>query len=52
VRKDVVRAYYFSVGPSLFGALAERLHMRVYKGQGAITARDLGMELALLKRPS
>jgi glucose-6-phosphate 1-dehydrogenase len=25
-RPDVVRAFYFSVGPSLFGALAERLH--------------------------
>lgn len=26
MRKDVVRAFYFSVAPSLFGALAERLH--------------------------
>ena len=26
VRKDVVQAFYFSVGPSLFGDLAERLH--------------------------
>ncbi|MEL6467147.1 MAG: glucose-6-phosphate dehydrogenase [Pseudomonadota bacterium] len=26
VRDDVVRAYYFSVGPSLFGDLAERLN--------------------------
>jgi len=26
VRKDVIKAFYFSVGPSLFGALAERLH--------------------------
>ncbi|MEM8653824.1 MAG: glucose-6-phosphate dehydrogenase [Pseudomonadota bacterium] len=26
VREDVVRAYYFSVGPSLFGDLAERLN--------------------------
>lgn len=26
VRKDVVNAFYFSVAPSLFGALAERLH--------------------------
>ena len=26
MRKDVVRAFYFSVGPSLFGDLAERLH--------------------------
>ncbi|MEM9583219.1 MAG: glucose-6-phosphate dehydrogenase [Pseudomonadota bacterium] len=26
VRNDVVQAFYFSVGPSLFGDLAERLH--------------------------
>ncbi|MEM9972961.1 MAG: glucose-6-phosphate dehydrogenase [Pseudomonadota bacterium] len=26
VRSDVIKAYYFSVGPSLFGAIAERLH--------------------------
>ncbi len=26
MRPDVVQAFYFSVGPSLFGALAERLH--------------------------
>ncbi|MGP3696392.1 glucose-6-phosphate dehydrogenase [Rhodobacter sp. NSM] len=26
MRPDVVRAFYFSVAPSLFGALAERLH--------------------------
>ena len=26
IRKDLVNAFYFSVGPSLFGALAERLH--------------------------
>ncbi|WP_298494418.1 glucose-6-phosphate dehydrogenase [uncultured Maritimibacter sp.] len=26
MRKDVVRAFYFSVGPSLFGEIAERLH--------------------------
>ena len=26
VRDDVITAYYFSVSPSLFGALAERLH--------------------------
>ncbi len=25
-RKDVIQAFYFSVAPSLFGALAERLH--------------------------
>ncbi|MBF9029632.1 glucose-6-phosphate dehydrogenase [Rhodobacterales bacterium HKCCE3408] len=26
MREDVVQAFYFSVGPSLFGAIAERLH--------------------------
>ncbi len=26
VRSEVTKAYYFSVGPSLFGAIAERLH--------------------------
>jgi glucose-6-phosphate 1-dehydrogenase len=26
MRPDVVRAFYFSVAPALFGALAERLH--------------------------
>ena len=26
IRSDVVQAFYFSVGPSLFGSLAERLH--------------------------
>ncbi|MBV7409963.1 glucose-6-phosphate dehydrogenase [Maritimibacter sp. DP1N21-5] len=26
MRKDVVRAFYFSVGPGLFGEIAERLH--------------------------
>ena len=26
LRKNVIRAFYFSVAPSLFGALAERLH--------------------------
>jgi glucose-6-phosphate 1-dehydrogenase len=27
-RKDVIQVFYFSVAPSLFGALAERLHQR------------------------
>ena len=26
VREEIVQAFYFSVGPALFGALAERLH--------------------------
>ncbi|MEA5162230.1 glucose-6-phosphate dehydrogenase [Cereibacter johrii] len=32
MRPDVVRAFYFSVAPSLFGALAERLHERGIAG--------------------
>ncbi len=28
MREDVVRAFYFSVAPSLFGDLAQRLHLR------------------------
>ncbi len=35
VREDVVHAFYFSVGPSLFGDLAERLHK--YKMAGKET---------------
>ncbi|MBL3574818.1 glucose-6-phosphate dehydrogenase [Rhodovulum sulfidophilum] len=36
MRPDVVQAYYFSVGPGLFGALAERLHAH---GMNAETCR-------------
>ena len=32
MRKDVVHAYYFSVAPSLFGDLAERLHKHKIAG--------------------
>ncbi|MFD1912165.1 glucose-6-phosphate dehydrogenase [Halodurantibacterium flavum] len=57
-RKDVVRAFYFSVAPALFGDLAERLHQHgitdassrvvVEKpfGRDLATARDLNAVLA------
>ena len=32
--RNVVQAFYFSVGPSLFGALAERLHAHGMAGEG------------------
>ncbi|WP_191285763.1 glucose-6-phosphate dehydrogenase [Aliiroseovarius zhejiangensis] len=35
VRQDVVQAFYFSVGPSLFGAIAERLHTHGIAGPEA-----------------
>jgi len=58
MRPDVVQAFYFSVAPSLFGALAERLHgfeiarpdarIVVEKpfGRDLETARDLNRTLA------
>jgi len=58
MRPDVVRAFYFSVAPSLFGALAERLHdhrianadsrIVVEKpfGRDLATAQDLNTTLA------
>ena len=58
MRPDVVRAFYFSVAPSLFGPLAERLHhytiandqsrIVVEKpfGRDLATARDLNRTLA------
>ena len=35
MRKDVVQAFYFSVGPSLFGPIAERLHTNNCAGADA-----------------
>ncbi|MCK0138599.1 glucose-6-phosphate dehydrogenase [Aliiroseovarius sp. F47248L] len=35
VRQDVVQAFYFSVGPSLFGPIAERLHTHKIAGPSA-----------------
>jgi len=58
LRKDVVHAFYFSVAPTLFGALAERLHAHgiadsrsrivVEKpfGRDLATARELNATLA------
>ena len=58
MRKDVVQAFYFSVSPSLFGAIAERLHRHkianrdsrivVEKpfGRDLATARELNATLA------
>ncbi|MFT4700477.1 MAG: glucose-6-phosphate 1-dehydrogenase [bacterium] len=59
VRMDVVQAFYFSVGPSLFGDLAERLHRHniatatsrivVEKpfGRDLISAKSLNATLAM-----
>ncbi|MDF0599461.1 glucose-6-phosphate dehydrogenase [Psychromarinibacter sp. C21-152] len=33
IRPDLIQAYYFSVGPSLFGDLAERLHKHKMAGK-------------------
>lgn len=48
MREDVVRAFYFSVAPSLFGALAERLHL--YKIANAesriVVEKPFGRDLA------
>jgi len=58
MRADVVRAFYFSVAPSLFGALAERLHKHAIAddqsrivvekpfGRDLAGARDLNRTLA------
>ncbi len=58
LRKDVIRAFYFSVGPSLFDDLAERLHKHgitqpddrvvVEKpfGRDLASARELNQDLA------
>ncbi|MEL6838340.1 MAG: glucose-6-phosphate dehydrogenase [Pseudomonadota bacterium] len=55
VRQDVVQAFYFSVAPSLFGDLAERLHMhKIANAQSRIVVekpfgRDLESARALNK---
>ena len=48
VRGDVVRAYYFSVGPALFGALAERLHEHGIAGLNCriVVEKPFGHDLA------
>ncbi|MGB7270497.1 MAG: glucose-6-phosphate dehydrogenase [Albidovulum sp.] len=48
VRRDVVQAFYFSVGPSLFGAIAERLHRhKIAKSESRIVVeKPFGRDLA------
>ncbi|MEL7345599.1 MAG: glucose-6-phosphate dehydrogenase [Pseudomonadota bacterium] len=48
VRKDVVQAFYFSVAPSLFGALAERLHKHKIAGKQSriVVEKPFGRDLA------
>jgi glucose-6-phosphate 1-dehydrogenase len=48
MRKGVVRAFYFSVGPSLFGDLAERLHAHgIADGDSRIVVeKPFGRDLA------
>ena len=47
LRKDVVRAFYFSVAPSLFGPLAERLHMHGCSGPNCriVVEKPFGRDL-------
>lgn len=48
VRMEVVNAFYFSVGPSLFGALAERLHRFKIADQDSriVVEKPFGRDLA------
>ena len=47
IRKDVVQAYYFSVGPRLFGELAKRLHKYKIAGKHAriVVEKPFGHDL-------
>ncbi|MGR3486235.1 MAG: glucose-6-phosphate dehydrogenase [Paracoccaceae bacterium] len=47
MRDGVVRAFYFSVGPSLFGDLAERLHQHDIAGEDAriVVEKPFGRDL-------
>lgn len=51
IRKDVVKAFYFSVAPSLFGDLAERLHShKIADSQSRIVVeKPFGRDLASAK---
>ncbi|WP_457647531.1 glucose-6-phosphate dehydrogenase [Profundibacter sp.] len=51
VRKDVVQAFYFSVGPRLFGVLAKRLHKYKIAGPDAriVVEKPFGHDLASAK---
>lgn len=48
MRPDVTKAFYFSVAPSLFGALAERLHSHKIAGPDAriVVEKPFGRDLA------
>jgi len=48
VRQDVIQAFYFSVAPSLFGALAERLHSNGIANPQAriVVEKPFGRDLA------
>jgi glucose-6-phosphate 1-dehydrogenase len=48
MRADVVRAFYFSVAPSLFGALAERLHLHDIADEQSriVVEKPFGRDLA------
>ncbi|MDF1854097.1 glucose-6-phosphate dehydrogenase [Pseudooceanicola sp.] len=49
--RDAVQAFYFSVGPSLFGALAEHLHSYGMAGQGTriVVEKPFGRDLTSAK---
>ena len=51
IRDDVIRAYYFSVGPSLFGLLAENLHKYKIAGKKAriVVEKPFGHDLESAK---
>jgi glucose-6-phosphate 1-dehydrogenase len=51
VRSDVVQAFYFSVAPSLFGALAERLHLNNIATEKSriVVEKPFGRDLATAK---
>jgi glucose-6-phosphate 1-dehydrogenase len=48
MREGAVRAFYFSVAPSLFGTLAERLHQHGIAGENAriVVEKPFGRDLA------
>ena len=47
MRQDVVRVFYFSVAPTLFGALAERLHQHAIADNGSriVVEKPFGRDL-------
>lgn len=51
VRKDVISAFYFSVAPSLFGDIAERLHLHAIAGPDSriVVEKPFGRDLATAK---